>query len=70
MEEFFANPVPEEADIAAIVRLVREHGGLDYAKSQALAFAQRARESLEGLPAGPALQALNESIAYVVERRR
>lgn len=70
VEEFFAKPDPEDADIARIVRLVRDNGGLDYAKSQALAFAQRARESLDGLPAGPALQALLESIAYVVERRR
>jgi octaprenyl-diphosphate synthase len=70
VEEFFANPSPEDDEIARIVALVRDHGGLDYAKSQALAFAQRARESLDGLPAGPALQALQESIAYVVERRR
>ena len=70
VEEFFAKPEPEEAEIAAVVGLVREYGGLDYAKSQALAFAQRARESLNGLPPGPALQALHESIAYVVERRR
>jgi octaprenyl-diphosphate synthase len=70
VEQFFAKPTAEDGDIAHIVRLVRDHGGLDYAKSQALAFAQRARESLEGLPPGPALQALHESIAYVVDRRR
>jgi octaprenyl-diphosphate synthase len=70
VEEFFANTEPSDAEIAEIVRLVRDHGGLDYAKSQALAFAQRAREALDGLPAGRPLQALQESIAYVVERRR
>ena len=70
VEEFFANPEPSDGEIAGIVRLVRDHGGLDYAKSQALAFAQRAREALDGLPAGRPLQALQESIAYVVERRR
>lgn len=70
VEEFFEEPEPEDAAIAAIIELVREHGGLDHAKAQALAFAQRAREALEGLPQGPALQALHESIAYVVERRR
>src|SRR5690606_33061896 len=32
VEGFFANPIPEEADIAEIVRVVGEHGGLDYAK--------------------------------------
>jgi octaprenyl-diphosphate synthase len=70
VEEFFANPEPSDGEIAGIVRLVRDHGGLDYAKSQALAFAQRAREALDGLPAGRPLQALQESIAYVVDRRR
>lgn len=70
VEEFFDNPVPEDDAIAAIIELVREHGGLDHAKSQALAFAQRAREALSGLPQGPALQALHDSVAYVVDRRR
>jgi octaprenyl-diphosphate synthase len=70
VEDFFENPEPGDEEIAAIVRLVRDHGGLDHAKSQALAFAQRARAALEGLPAGRPLQALQESIAYVVERRR
>lgn len=70
VEEFFAEAEPEDGAIAAIIQLVREHGGLDHAKAQALAFAQRAREALDGLPQGPALQALHESIAYVVERRR
>ncbi|HEX6926062.1 MAG TPA: polyprenyl synthetase family protein [Longimicrobiaceae bacterium] len=69
VEAFFAEPIPDDAEIAAIVQMVRDRGGLDYAKSQALMFAQRARESLEGLPMSPALQALRESIAYVVERR-
>ena len=70
VEEFFDNPEPQDAEIEVIIELVRARGGLEHAKSRALAFAQRARESLDGLPAGPALQALQESIAYVVERRR
>ena len=70
VEDFFENPEGTDDEIAAIVRIVRDHGGLDYAKSQALAFAQRAREALEGLPPGRALQALHDSIAYVVDRRR
>jgi octaprenyl-diphosphate synthase len=70
VDEFFANDTPEDGEIATIVGLVRNYGGLDYAKSQALAFAHNARESLAGLPPGPALQALQDSIGYVVERRR
>jgi octaprenyl-diphosphate synthase len=70
VEEFFRDPEPRDDAIAAIVQLVRERGGLDYAKDRARAFAQRAAEALDDLPEGPALQALRDSIAYVVERRR
>jgi octaprenyl-diphosphate synthase len=70
VEEFFTDPEPEDEAIAAIIRLTHEHGGLDYAREQALAFAQRASAELESLPEGPALQALRESIVYAVERSR
>jgi octaprenyl-diphosphate synthase len=70
LEEFFEEKEPQDAAINHIVELVRERGGLDYAKERARAFAQRAADALDGLPEGPALQALRDSIAYVVERRR
>jgi len=70
LEDFFRDPEPKDDAIAAIIHLVRERGGLDYAKSRARAFAQRASDALDELPDGPALQSLRDSIAYVVERRR
>jgi len=70
VDGLFDNPEPGDADIAPVVELVRKHGGLDYAREQALAYARRAAEALEGLPDGPALQALRDSIVYAVERRR
>jgi octaprenyl-diphosphate synthase len=70
VESFFAQPVPDEDEIAAIIQLVREHGGLDYAKGKALDYTRRAREALDGLPEGPALHALQQSIVYAIERRR
>jgi octaprenyl-diphosphate synthase len=70
LEEFFRDPEPKDEDIATIIEMVRDRGGLDYAKGRARAFAQRAADALVGLPDGPALQALRDSIAYVVERRR
>jgi octaprenyl-diphosphate synthase len=70
LEEFFSDPEPTDEAIASIVELVRERGGLDYAKDRARRFAQRAADALDDLPDGPALQALRDSIAYVVERRR
>jgi octaprenyl-diphosphate synthase len=70
LERFFADPDPRDQDVEWITRLVHERGGLDYAKERALEYAERARQALQGLPQGPARNALNESIDYAVERRR
>jgi octaprenyl-diphosphate synthase len=70
LERFFADPDPRDEDVEWITRIVHERGGLDYAKERALEYAERARQALQGLPHGPALNALNESIDYAVERRR
>ena len=70
LEHFFEQTEPEEDQIAEIIRLVGERGGLDYARKQALAYADRANDALRGLPEGASLYALRDSIAYAVERRR
>jgi octaprenyl-diphosphate synthase len=70
VDDLFDNPEPDDAGIAAVVALVHRHGGLDYAKARALDYAQRAADALDGLPEGPALQALRDGIVYAVERRR
>ena len=67
---FFDNPEPNDEDIAVIVEMVERRGGLDYASAKALEFARQAQDALEGLPEGPALDALRHSIVYAVERRR
>jgi octaprenyl-diphosphate synthase len=69
VEAFFEVTEPEDEDIAAIVRIVASRGGLEYARERALEYAARAAESLEDLPAGPALDSLRDSIAYVIERQ-
>lgn len=69
-EAFFADPEPSDEGIARMVALVTARGGLDYARERALECAQRAGDALEGLPEGPALDALRDSIAYAIERRR
>jgi octaprenyl-diphosphate synthase len=69
MEAFFADPEPHDERISAIVELVRQRGGLDYARARALEYGRRAAEALEGLPDGPALDALRDSIVYATERR-
>jgi octaprenyl-diphosphate synthase len=70
VEAFFADPEPTDAGIARVMSLVSARGGLDYARERALECARRAGEALEGLPEGPALDALRDSIAYAIERRR
>lgn len=68
VEAFFADPVPAEDGIEAVSRLVREHGGLEYARTRALAFGDQATEALLDVPDGPATRALRTAVAYVVER--
>jgi octaprenyl-diphosphate synthase len=70
VEEFFRDPEPTDEAIASIVALAAARGGLDYARERALECAGRAADALEGLPEGPALDALRDSIAYAIERRR
>ncbi len=71
LEAFFGSgSEPQEETIAWIVELVRERGGLDYARGKALEYARRAAEALEGLQESPALAALHSSIVYAIERRR
>jgi octaprenyl-diphosphate synthase len=68
VEAFFADPVPPEDGIEAVTRLVRENGGLEYARTRALAFGEKATEALLDVPDGPATRALRTAVAYVVER--
>ncbi|MDR0787627.1 MAG: polyprenyl synthetase family protein [Gemmatimonadota bacterium] len=70
VEDLFATSEPDDSQIAAVVRLVTAHGGLDYARNRALEFAGNAADALEKLPGGPALNSLEQSILYAVERNR
>ena len=69
VEAFFADPVPSDDGIARVVELVREQGGLEYARSRAEAFGSAASEALAGLPASDAVEALQGAVRYVVGRQ-
>lgn len=69
VEALFATAEPSEASVAEVVTLVREHGGLDYARSQADLFSQQAEEALASIPESPARNTLLEAIGYSVDRR-
>jgi octaprenyl-diphosphate synthase len=69
VESLFATAEPEEDAIAEVVGIVREHGGLEYARRRADQYSREAEEALAELPEGPSKQSLLDAIGYVVERR-
>ena len=69
VDALFANPEPDEAIIAEIVEIVREEGGLEYARRRGEDFAQEAEEALAELPDSVYRTSLADSIGYVMDRR-
>ena len=69
VDALFASVEPEDEAIAEVVGIVRDHGGLEYARRRADQFSHEAEEALAELPESAARSALLDSIAYVVERR-
>ena len=69
VDALFASPEPGEPEIAEIVGIVGEYGGLDYARRRGEAFAQEAEEALGSLPETPERAALYDAIEYVLDRR-
>jgi octaprenyl-diphosphate synthase len=69
VEALFATPEPEEASVNRVIGIVRDAGGLDYARQRAEQFAQEAEECLTGLPHTPMRVALYDAIGYAVDRR-
>lgn len=69
VEQFFSDPEPREEVIERLTDLVRARGGLEYARGRALQHGQQAADALAALPDGPAVEALRDSISYVLERR-
>jgi octaprenyl-diphosphate synthase len=69
VEALMAAEEPQDEQVVAVIRVVQEAGGLDYARGRALALAREAEAELESLPPSPGRDALRDSIAYSVERR-
>ncbi len=69
VDALFASPEPDEEAIAEVVTIVRDHGGLDYARRRADQYSREAEDALAELPDGPSKSSLMDSIGYVVERR-
>jgi len=69
VDALFAHPDPDDALIAEVVEIVREEGGLEYARRRGEDFAQEAEEALSELPESPYRSSLAEAIGYVMDRR-
>ena len=68
VERLFASEQVTDDDIAAVVRIVGENGGFEYAREREEEFAERAHEALSDLPDTVARRSLSASISYVMER--
>jgi octaprenyl-diphosphate synthase len=69
VESLFRETAPADAQVARVVQLVEQSGGLDYARERAAAFAAEAEAALDDVAPSPARDALRDAIAYAVERR-
>jgi len=71
IRRFFTRLDPSDEEIQEIVSIVRDVGGLDYARQRAETFAARAEAALVSVGAeGPAVEALRAAIIYAIERSR
>jgi len=68
VERLFQADEASDEDIAAVVQIVEENGGFDYARAQGEEFAERAHDALADLPETVARRSLAASISYVMER--
>jgi octaprenyl-diphosphate synthase len=69
IEALFAADTPSDEQIADVIGIVTEAGGIDVARRRGEEFAHQAEEALDGLPDTPARTALADAIHYVMNRR-
>jgi octaprenyl-diphosphate synthase len=69
IETLFRTESPGDGLVSDTIAIVEKAGGLEYARRQGERFAREADGALRGLPPSPVRAALNDSIAYVMERR-
>ena len=67
---FFTRVDPTDEEIARIIGIVDERGGLEYARGRASEYAERADAALAGVGAGAPVDALRGAVVYAVGRSR
>jgi octaprenyl-diphosphate synthase len=69
VDALFGDPTPGDASIAEVVGIVAECGGLEFARRTGEEFASEAEAALADVPASEVRQALEDALAYVMDRR-
>ena len=69
VDALFSDPMPGDVLIAEVVGIVTECGGLEFARRTGEEFASEAEEALGDLPASEVRQALEDALAFVMDRR-
>ncbi|MBV9879829.1 MAG: polyprenyl synthetase family protein [Gemmatirosa sp.] len=69
VEALFETAEPTDAQVADVVAIVGEHGGLEYARRRGEQVAHEAEDALSTLPDSPVRNALSDAIGYVMDRR-
>jgi octaprenyl-diphosphate synthase len=69
VEDLFREAAPDDEQVSRVVQMVERHGGLEYARDRAAAFAAEAESALDDLAPSLSRDALRDAIAYAVERR-
>ena len=68
LQDLVSRPLPDDAEHAEALELLRAHSALDVARAEARRWSDLARECLEPLPAGSARDVLALLCDYVVSR--
>ena len=69
VEHLMAEPEPSDDLIADVIAAVLRVGGVELAREKAVRLSLQAESELNGLPEGPARQALRDCLAHAVDRR-
>jgi geranylgeranyl pyrophosphate synthase len=69
VRQVFVDPEPAEDAVRDVMIAVDQNGGLEYARSMAQEFGDRARANLEELPADSCREALDAAVDFVTQRQ-
>jgi octaprenyl-diphosphate synthase len=68
VDTLFDTAEPDDAQIARVIEIVADRGGLDYARERGLEYARAAESALAELPETAAAASLRDAIAYALDR--